>query len=351
MNSFKKNYLVSVIIPTFNGGERLINVVNSIMDQSIGLENIELIIVDDGSTDNITKKIISHYQSEYPENIKAVFLDKNSGYPGKPRNIGLKHVSSDYVIFSDHDDYYLKDGFKILYNAIKKYDSDIVGGNHYNNVNGEKILHMKYLKENIINMNPMANQENFNLLNKHIASVLWCKIIKTDFIIKNNLKFVENSYNDDGLFYLDAQKCSPKITILPQNPVYVYTIYQQSTCRTHNINSFNISIRTIYYLFNRLRDIPFNIDIFFEEINSLLINFIDLNNLEKNKAILKIYEFEKYLEQEFHLHIHLKRIEMNILNKAIMQKKFRKAILLSHIYQKLYHNKIIQKLFYKFYLK
>ena len=79
--------------------------IDSIINQSLGFENIELIIVDDCSTDN-SRNIISDYANEY-DNIVPVFLDENSGLPGKPRSLGIKYASADYISFLDSDDEYL----------------------------------------------------------------------------------------------------------------------------------------------------------------------------------------------------------------------------------------------------
>ncbi len=354
MNNIKNNYLVSVIIPTHNGkkmGGGLKDAIDSIINQSMGFENIELIIVDDASDDKITPELILEYQSQYPDNIKPIFLDENSGYPGKPRNIGLDHVTSKYVLFLDHDDCYIENGIETLYNAIIKYNSDVIIANHYNKLNGEKILHMKHLKEDIININPLDSQNNFDLLNKYCSGVVWGKIWKTDFIVKNKLKFIENSYNDDGIFYIDVLKHSPQITILPNNVVYIYNVYQQSSCRTHNMDLFNDSIYVTLTRMEHLNDLNFNLDTIFNGLNSLFIIFSNLNSDDKKKAVLKIYKLEKYLEKKFNFKIQPERKEMNILNKAIMQKKFQKAIFISNIYKKLYNSLFIKKLFYKFYLK
>ena len=121
MNNPRTKYLVSVIIPTYNGGGVLKNAIDSIINQTIGFENIELIIVDDASTDANTKELLLEYQSTYPDNIKCIFLEENSEHPGKPRNIGIDHANSDYIIFSDHDDEYLENAFETLYYSITKF--------------------------------------------------------------------------------------------------------------------------------------------------------------------------------------------------------------------------------------
>lgn len=115
-------YKVSVIIPIYNQEKYLDRAINSVINQSIGFENIELLLVDDCSIDN-TKEIINNYINMY-ENIKGLFLEKNSGGASKPRNIGIKNSTSKYLMFLDPDDYYLEDTIKVLFNEIES-DSDL----------------------------------------------------------------------------------------------------------------------------------------------------------------------------------------------------------------------------------
>ena len=98
-------YKVSVIIPVYNAEDTLKNAVDSVVNQTIGFENIELILVDDNSSDG-SKEIISDYANEY-DNVKPIFLSKNSGSPSMPRNVGIDNATAPYLMFLDNDDGYL----------------------------------------------------------------------------------------------------------------------------------------------------------------------------------------------------------------------------------------------------
>ena len=91
------SYKISVIIPVFNAQNDLNNAVDSIISQTFGFDNIELILVDDASTDS-SRDIIRNYQKEYG-NIKLVELSQNSGLPGKPRSLGIDYTTANYIIF------------------------------------------------------------------------------------------------------------------------------------------------------------------------------------------------------------------------------------------------------------
>ena len=123
-------YKISIIIPTFNLEEKIKSTFDSIKNQTLNFEDIEIIFVDDNSEDN-TLQIIQDLANTY-ENILAFKTDNNSGYAGKPRNIGLKHTTSDYVLFLDGDDELLKDSCNVLYDKITSTDSDIVVGGQIN---------------------------------------------------------------------------------------------------------------------------------------------------------------------------------------------------------------------------
>ena len=80
--------MVSVVVPTFNTGDFLLETFESFMCQTIGFENIEVIFVDDASDDKYTINLLKELDSCY-SNVSSVFLDVNSGFPGTGRNVGL----------------------------------------------------------------------------------------------------------------------------------------------------------------------------------------------------------------------------------------------------------------------
>lgn len=112
----QSNSLVSVIVPVYNGEKYLTQTINSITSQSY--QNIEIIIVDDGSTDS-TKKIITDLVLSY-SNIKTISL-ANSGCPAIPKNAGIKVAKGDYLCFLDHDDLYDHGRTAQLVNALDSH--------------------------------------------------------------------------------------------------------------------------------------------------------------------------------------------------------------------------------------
>ena len=160
------SYKISVVIPVYNAQNDLSKAIDSIINQTFGFENIELILVDDASTDN-SKEIIKEYQSIY-DNIRLVELKQNSGLPGKPRSLGIDYASAYYIVFLDSDDTYEKDAFEILYDTIQKENSDFVMSSHYINLEGNMVKTNSILTgEDILSFNPWKIW-NFLIKKKHI---------------------------------------------------------------------------------------------------------------------------------------------------------------------------------------
>ena len=111
--------MISVIIPIFNGEKYLSMCIESILGQSYS--DIEIILIDDGSTDN-TKKICQYYQEKYA-NIKCV-CQSNQGV-SKARNIGLKLARGKYISFVDADDWLEENFYELLIGVMIKYQADI----------------------------------------------------------------------------------------------------------------------------------------------------------------------------------------------------------------------------------
>ena len=119
------NKKVSIIVPVYNASEYLSRSIKSLINQSY--ENLEIILIDDCSTDN-SKEIIKKYALK-DTRIKPFYSEVNQGV-SKTRNIGLKSLSGDYVFFMDSDDSINKDTIKIMVEKAVKYNADILDSYH-----------------------------------------------------------------------------------------------------------------------------------------------------------------------------------------------------------------------------
>ncbi len=111
--------LISIIIPAYNIENYIVRCLDSLLNQTY--KNLEVIVVDDGSSDN-TGKIIDDYASKY-ENIKVIHK-KNAGVSAA-RNSGIDVANGDYIGFVDGDDTVDKEMFEVLIDNAIKYDADI----------------------------------------------------------------------------------------------------------------------------------------------------------------------------------------------------------------------------------
>lgn len=342
------NYKISVIIPVYNAESTLETSINSVINQSIGFENIEVIIVNDKSTDT-TKSIINQYCSQYP-NIIGIHLDKNSGFPGKPRNIGIEHATAPYLIFLDADDEYFPHAFEVYYKTIINENSDMVMGSHYWNLDNNKmkvrILHECDDKSDLININPLLNEKTFNMTTYYNVAP-WGKIFKKQLIIDKNIRFLEDSLSEDAYFYYKVLLNTNRITLLPNEILYNYNVIesQNSIIHTHNLKTFNNFLKGTKEVIKLFDDCQYGCkQPVRSSMYSLLLLFSNLKLKDKKENIQELYEFEKSINEE--IFITLK--ELKILNNQIQKHHFTRAIIISEIYSKLYNNTTIKNLYRKF---
>ncbi len=155
-------------MPVYNAEKYLRDSLDSIVNQSIGISNLEVIIVNDASTDS-SGEIIDEYADKY-SSFKPIHLQKNSGGPFGPRNVGLKYVTSEYVMFLDADDTYTQTACEVLYNAISKSNVGVAFG-RYNRVYDDMTLisYSPYDSKN----NDIKTYPNFNFITALIWKVLY----------------------------------------------------------------------------------------------------------------------------------------------------------------------------------
>ena len=343
-------YKVSVIVPFYNGEEHFERAFNSILNQSIGFENVEVILINDCSKDE-SPEIAKHYAEKY-DNCKFIdlseFFSKNSGFPGRPRNFGLNEASADYIIFLDIDDTYCENAFEILYNSIKNNDVDLVLGNYLTNSNGN-IIKNSFFSSNQGNMtvNPLHNQKVFDNITNLTFISSWGKIFKTNIIKDNDLKFIEDGPVEDADFYFKYLIYTNLMSILPDDYVYCYNEYSDSTIHNHDKNlfiSFFKGFKRIYKFLDENYNLSFKL-FFNDYLSSLLLIFVSTKESRgcKKKLLEMLYEFEKD-----NSNIEINRFEVNLLNNAVLKRRFNLAILLSNMYYILYNNNFIKRFYRKF---
>lgn len=261
--------IVSIIVPVFNVEKHIRKSINSILNQTVYCEDIEVIMVDDCSTDN-SGVIIDEYASKY-ENFRAIHLDENSGAAGKPRNVGLNIASSDFVMFLDSDDCFVENALEILLNRIRQDDElDIVLGGYVN----------VYDKKQEIILPFKGNEDKYfvNTLNEFdlakINPAISSKIFRKDFLIKNNIKFPEGIPGQDLVFFLNSFFNSSKILSL--NNFIVYKRILRSKGSDKSI-SFNLNYN---YIIGLIKAYTLTLNIFKENnVNMNLAKLILINHL------------------------------------------------------------------------
>lgn len=105
--------VLSVIVPCYNVEAYVERCIQSILHQTIGLDKMEILLVNDASTDH-TLDILKNYEKQYPQNIHVIDLEQNAGL-SHARNVGIKHASTEYIAFVDSDDWIQPEMYEDLY--------------------------------------------------------------------------------------------------------------------------------------------------------------------------------------------------------------------------------------------
>ena len=320
--SNKKEYFISIVIPTFNVEKTIENAFNSIFKQTIGFENLEIIFVDDASKDETRNKILEY--SKNFENVKSIILSNNSGFPGKPRNIGMKHSTAKYIMFLDGDDEYFLDACEILYNKIKLEKCNIISGNFLQIKNNKEHL-KKWDFLNIENRELKIGTISEKLELFYIAPSVWTKIYDKEFLLKNNIYFIEDLPAEDLIFVSEAL-INAKSIIFLDKPVLYYIERDYSTNSQKAISDDNTKEQLSNYLkayeitYNLVKDYFFNeepIFIFYHLIYWFkLLNNSDLNLKTKFELLNESLPlFERFKDVEKNMNTTDKKIKECILNK------------------------------------
>jgi glycosyltransferase involved in cell wall biosynthesis len=223
--------LVSVIIPIYNVDQYLRQCLDSVINQT--LKDIEIICVNDGSTDN-SLQILEEY-AQKDNRIKVVLHKHNKGV-GAARNTGLEFVTGEYVLFLDSDDWLELDACECAYNHIKKNKNDIVyfGINIYNEETDK--LNFDFSRLYSFRGNFYNTCLKLNSLTRPYMDYCecWYKIYKSSFLQKYDIKFTNGHRKyEDQPFYFKALLYANTVSILDK-PLYNYRIRETSISQSTN---------------------------------------------------------------------------------------------------------------------
>ena len=209
---------VSVIIPVYNVEEYIVKCLCSTVNQS--LQDIELIFVNDGSTDS-SEKYITEYQEIYPKKTIKYFKKENGGL-SDARNYGIQQATGEYIAFLDSDDYVEFEAYEYLYEKAKEGDYDMVECNFF----------WKYpdnrLKKDI---GPIYTTKKEALEKARV--VAWNKLYKREIITNSDVLFTKGiQYEDVEFFY----KILPKLNKIGfvEKPLVYYMQRENSISNTQN---------------------------------------------------------------------------------------------------------------------
>lgn len=184
----------SIIIPFLNSEKTLRKCLQSIVDQKYN--NIEVILIDNGSTDN-SLKVINEF-----DNLEKKYFFDNTGGVGKMRNIGLKNVTGDFILFLDSDDFFNVGLINCLCNRLQAdlKGVDIVRFNA-NRIEYLKTSYKELNKYMLGEMSPRTPKQALEFFKRNECEFgpLWLYCYKSDFIRKNEFKFLDCYIHEDLL--------------------------------------------------------------------------------------------------------------------------------------------------------
>ena len=254
------NPLVSIIVPVYNGEKCVERCLCSIRNQTY--KNIEVLVINDGSTDH-TEKVLTRFEQSDPR--FRIIRKENSGVSDS-RNTAIKEAKGEFLQFVDCDDWIVKDATESLVRAACDHQCDMVIADFYRVV-GHAIVH----KGHIPVTGPITRKEYAEYMMKAPANfyygVLWNKFFRTEVVRRQELLCsTELDWCEDFLFNLEYLQYVNRIYVM-QKPIYYYVKTKGSLVDT-KIDLPN-TVRTKKLLFDYYKDLYQSLELY--EKNKLRI--------------------------------------------------------------------------------
>lgn len=204
---------VSVVVAVYNPGELLDAAVASVRTQTIGTDALELVLVDDGSTDGTGERLLDLAAAEPWVRTTRI---ENSGWPSRPRNVGLGMATGEYVLFLDQDDELYPAGLEHMLDSARENASDIVAG--------------KEVRTGGRTMGPEAFRRSSgeaDFFRDHVMDISTPhKMFRRAFLDEHGIRFPEHLRRlEDHHFLAACHGHRPRLSVVADQPCYRWIIH------------------------------------------------------------------------------------------------------------------------------
>ncbi len=221
---------VSVIIPCYNAENTIDQCIESLFTQTIGIDSLDIIAVDDASTDSTFKRL-QELEKLHPQSLSVIHCEEN-GKQGAARNIGLSYSSAEYVSFVDADDWVEPDTYENMYRKAKKYDCDAVAAGyieeHSRNSTKADIRPRDdqfYIIEN--------DEDRAGFLGVDFGVGFAGNLYRKSMLLDNEIFFPEGHFYEDDYWFVLSMHYIDRAYIIGKD-YYHYYIHQDSTIHKRN---------------------------------------------------------------------------------------------------------------------
>lgn len=243
---------VSVIIPCFNVEKYIDRCIESVINQSMDIKDMEIICVDDCSTDN-TVSHLKEWEAKYSDNFMLVCCEKN-GRQGTARNIGMIYASADYIAFIDSDDWVEPEYIELMYEEAVRYELDVVCCQ----IERDSSVELSYFEDKGSSEKKLfivdRDDKRKELIMHQTFGGACCKIIKKSFLEENNIRYPEGLAYED-LFFREIMHVYVNRDMLIERKMYHYFVNAESTTlgmnATYHTDYFTVVIQLWNYLESR----------------------------------------------------------------------------------------------------
>ena len=287
---------VSLVVPIYNSSKYLNKCIDSLVNQT--LKDIEIILINDGSTDK-SEKVIKEYKDK-----RIKYISKKNEGIGKTRNRGIKEATGEYIAFVDSDDYLNEHFCEYMYKKAHADKCDLVICNFFEDRGNLYGIKFKDFKDTSLKDNPsLINNINLGPCNK---------LYSLELLKNNNIYFEENLKYEDAPFVVKALKYANKIGKINDYLTY-YVIHENSETTTRDKRMFDILIICEIIIKELNQDIYH--DVLTNLIVMILLDYSSQqryvkNNLQRVKFINKSFKVLNNLDKNWRKCDYVKKINL-----------------------------------------